>query len=130
MIPLLALHLYAVTLAPKPLRRAVQTARALGVTRRQAVTALLWAAVYGGDAVMETAFDAAGDVFEAWTTGRRARAPASRSRSGARADLDDEAEVVLGREVRPERTTRRRRRTGVQRLVQPESPRSRDAAAS
>lgn len=63
MIPLLALHLYAVTLAPKPLRRAVQTARALGVTRRQAVTALLWAAVYGGDAVMETAFDAAGDVF-------------------------------------------------------------------
>jgi alkylhydroperoxidase/carboxymuconolactone decarboxylase family protein YurZ len=66
-IPLLALHLHAVSLAPKPLRRAFQLARALGVTRRQAVTALLWAAVYGGDAVMETAFDAAGDVVEAWS---------------------------------------------------------------
>jgi alkylhydroperoxidase/carboxymuconolactone decarboxylase family protein YurZ len=66
MVPLLALHLYGLTLAPKPLRRAVQTARALGVTRRQAVTALLWAAVYGGDAVMETAFDAAADLFEDW----------------------------------------------------------------
>jgi alkylhydroperoxidase/carboxymuconolactone decarboxylase family protein YurZ len=58
MIPLLALHLYAVTLAPKPLRRAVQLARALGVTRREAMTVLLWAAVYGGDAVLETASDA------------------------------------------------------------------------
>lgn len=58
MIPLLALHLYAVTLSPKPLRRAVQLARALGVTRREAMTVLLWAAVYGGDAVLETAFDA------------------------------------------------------------------------
>jgi alkylhydroperoxidase/carboxymuconolactone decarboxylase family protein YurZ len=58
MIPLLALHLYAVALSPKPLRRAVQLARALGVTRREAMTVLLWAAVYGGDAVLETAFDA------------------------------------------------------------------------
>ena len=58
MIPLLALHLYAVTLAPKPLRRAVRLARALGVTRREAMTVLLWAAVYGGDAVLETASDA------------------------------------------------------------------------
>jgi alkylhydroperoxidase/carboxymuconolactone decarboxylase family protein YurZ len=64
MIPLLALHLHALTLAPKPLRRAFQLARALGVTQRHAVTALLWAAVYGGDSVMETAFDAAGDVLE------------------------------------------------------------------
>lgn len=63
MIPLLALHLHAVTATPKPLRRAVQLARALGVTRREAVTVLLWAAVYGGDAVLETAFDAAGDVL-------------------------------------------------------------------
>ena len=58
MIPLLALHLYAVTLAPKPVRRAVQLARALGVSRREVVTVLLWAAVYGGDAALETAFEA------------------------------------------------------------------------
>jgi alkylhydroperoxidase/carboxymuconolactone decarboxylase family protein YurZ len=63
MIPLLQTHLYALTLAPAPLRRALQLARALGVTRREAVTALLWAAVYGGDAVLETALDAAGDVL-------------------------------------------------------------------
>jgi alkylhydroperoxidase/carboxymuconolactone decarboxylase family protein YurZ len=66
MIPLLALHLYAVTRSPKPLRRAVQLARVLGVRRREAVTVLLWAAVYGGDAVLETAFDAAGDVLESY----------------------------------------------------------------
>jgi hypothetical protein len=41
-------------------------AHALGVTRREAVTALFWAGVYGADVVMETAFDAAGDVLEAW----------------------------------------------------------------
>ena len=64
LVPLLAVHLHALTLAPKPLRRALQVARALGATRREAVTALLWAAVYGGDAVLETAFDAAGDVLE------------------------------------------------------------------
>jgi alkylhydroperoxidase/carboxymuconolactone decarboxylase family protein YurZ len=62
MIPLLGVHLYALTMAPKPLRRALQLARAVGVTRREAVTALLWAAVYGGDAVLETAFD----VFDAY----------------------------------------------------------------
>ncbi|NUR76761.1 MAG: hypothetical protein HOQ28_10820 [Thermoleophilia bacterium] len=65
-VPLLAVHLHALTLAPKPLRRALQLARAVRVTRRQALTSLLWAAVYGGDAVMETAFDAAGDVLEDW----------------------------------------------------------------
>src|SRR5207244_2675272 len=41
-------------------------ARAGGATRREATTSLLWAAVYGADAVMETAFDAAGDVLEGW----------------------------------------------------------------
>jgi alkylhydroperoxidase/carboxymuconolactone decarboxylase family protein YurZ len=65
MLPLLALHLHAIQLAPTPLRRAVQLARALGVGREQLLTALLWAAVYGGDAVLETAFDAAGDVLNA-----------------------------------------------------------------
>jgi alkylhydroperoxidase/carboxymuconolactone decarboxylase family protein YurZ len=66
MIPLLMLHLSAVRLWPKPLRRSIQMARTLGVHRREVVTALFWAAVYGGDVVMETAFDAAGDVLAAW----------------------------------------------------------------
>jgi alkylhydroperoxidase/carboxymuconolactone decarboxylase family protein YurZ len=63
MLPLLALHLHAVQLEATPLRRAAELARALGVTPGQLLTALLWAAVYGGDAVLETAFDAAGDVL-------------------------------------------------------------------
>ena len=67
MIPLLMLHLAAIRLWPKPLRRALTLARAVGVTRREAVTALLWAAVYGTDVVMETAFDAAGDLLEGWS---------------------------------------------------------------
>jgi len=66
MIPLLALHLSAVQLLPKPLRRAFQMAKALGLSRREVVTALLWAAVYGPDAVMEAATDAAGDVLDGW----------------------------------------------------------------
>jgi alkylhydroperoxidase/carboxymuconolactone decarboxylase family protein YurZ len=65
-IPLLQTHLYALTLASTPLRRSLQLARTLGVTRREVVTALLWAAVYGGDAVMETALDAAGDILAGW----------------------------------------------------------------
>jgi alkylhydroperoxidase/carboxymuconolactone decarboxylase family protein YurZ len=63
MLPLLALHLHAIQLEPKPLRRAAQLARVLGVTPGQLVTALLWAAVYGGDAVLEPAFEAVGDVL-------------------------------------------------------------------
>jgi alkylhydroperoxidase/carboxymuconolactone decarboxylase family protein YurZ len=66
MIPLLTLHLNALRLRPKPLRRSLQAARSLGVTRREAVSALFWAGVYDADAVMETAFDAAGDVLESW----------------------------------------------------------------
>lgn len=63
MLPLLALHLHAIQLEPKPLRRAAELARALGVTPGQLLTALLWAAVYGGDAVLETAFGAAGELL-------------------------------------------------------------------
>ena len=66
MIPLLSLHLSAVRLWPKPLRRAVQTAKALGVRRGELVAALYWAGVYGADVVMETALDAAGDLLESW----------------------------------------------------------------
>jgi alkylhydroperoxidase/carboxymuconolactone decarboxylase family protein YurZ len=66
MIPLLSLHLSAVRVWPKPLRRAVQTAKALGVQRGEVVAALFWAGVYGADIVMETALDAAGDILEKW----------------------------------------------------------------
>jgi hypothetical protein len=45
MIPLLALHLSAVRLWPQPLRRSLQLAKALGVTRGEAVSALFWAGV-------------------------------------------------------------------------------------
>lgn len=66
MIPLLLVHLSAVRLWPKPLRRAIQTAKALGVRRGELVAALYWAAVYGADVVMEAAIDAAGDILESW----------------------------------------------------------------
>jgi hypothetical protein len=66
MIPLLTLHLSAVRVWPKPLRRSLQMAQAFGVRRREVVSTLLWAGVYGADVVLETAFDAAGDVLEAW----------------------------------------------------------------
>ena len=65
-IPLLTLHLSAVRMWPTSLRRAVQTARSLGVRRGEVVAALLWAGVYGADVVMETAMDAAGDLLEDW----------------------------------------------------------------
>jgi hypothetical protein len=38
----------------------------LGVRRGEAISTLLWAAIYGGEVVMETAVDAAGDVLENW----------------------------------------------------------------
>jgi alkylhydroperoxidase/carboxymuconolactone decarboxylase family protein YurZ len=63
MVPLFALHAAAVRMWPKALRRAVQLAKALGLRRGEIVAALFWAAVYGGDATMEAAFDAAGDVI-------------------------------------------------------------------
>ena len=66
MIPFLTLHLTALRRDPKPLRRSIQTAKALGVRRRDVVSALFWAGVYGTDLVMETAFDAAGDVLASW----------------------------------------------------------------
>jgi hypothetical protein len=66
MIPFFLLHLSALRLDPTPLRRSIQTAKTLGVRRRDVVSALFWAGVYGGDVVMETAFDAAGDILSSW----------------------------------------------------------------
>ena len=42
-----------------PLRRSLLLARSLGVRRGEAISTLLWAAIYGGEVVMETAIDAA-----------------------------------------------------------------------
>jgi alkylhydroperoxidase/carboxymuconolactone decarboxylase family protein YurZ len=66
LIPLLTVHLSAIQGWPVPLRRALLVARGVDVTRAEAVSTLLWAAIYGGDVVMETAAEAAGDVLEDW----------------------------------------------------------------
>ena len=66
LIPLLTVHLSALQGWPVPLRRALLVARGVGVSRAEAVSTLLWAAIYGGDVVMETAVEAAGDVLEGW----------------------------------------------------------------
>jgi alkylhydroperoxidase/carboxymuconolactone decarboxylase family protein YurZ len=66
MIPLLLLNLSAIRLWAKPLRRSIRMAKTLGVQREYVVSALFWAAVYGGDVVMESAMEAAGDVLEGY----------------------------------------------------------------
>jgi hypothetical protein len=63
-IPLMQLHHAAIRLAPIPIRRAVQTAKALGVGREYVESTLFWAAVYGGDVVFDAALAAAGDVLD------------------------------------------------------------------
>ena len=68
LVPLLTLHLSAIRLWPTPLRRSIQLAKALGVRRREVVSTLFWAGVYGADVVLETAFDAAGDILAGWET--------------------------------------------------------------
>ena len=65
LIPLLSLHHAAIRLAPIPIRRSLQLARSLGVARPYVESTLFWAAVYGGDVVLEAALDAAGDLLEA-----------------------------------------------------------------
>jgi hypothetical protein len=66
LIPLLRLHLAAIRIWPKPLRRSIQMAKTLGARQEHVLSALFWAAVYGGDIVLEGAMDAAGDILEAW----------------------------------------------------------------
>lgn len=65
LVPLLRLHLGAIRQSPSLVRRSVQMARALGVRRHHVVSTLFWAAVYGGDSVLEAAYQAAGDVIDA-----------------------------------------------------------------
>lgn len=63
MIPLLLLHLSSIRLWPVPTRRSIQMANSLGVAPEYVVSTLFWAAVYGGDVVLESAVDAAGDLL-------------------------------------------------------------------
>jgi hypothetical protein len=71
LIPLLWLHHAAIRQTPIPLRRALQLARSLGVAREHVESTLLWAAVYGGDVVLEAALAAAGDVVDGWRSAPR-----------------------------------------------------------
>jgi hypothetical protein len=66
LVPLLEANLHAIRLQSAPLRRSLLLARSLGVRRGEALATLFWAAVYGGDVVMETAIDAVADVLADW----------------------------------------------------------------
>ena len=66
LVPLYRLHLAAMRLWERPMRRSAQMARALGVRRHHVVSTLFWAAVYGGDAVLETAVTSIGDLLRDW----------------------------------------------------------------
>jgi hypothetical protein len=66
-IPLFTLHLATVRQSPVAVARSLRLARGLGVRRGEALCALLWAAVYGGEGTVEAALAAAGDVLEDWS---------------------------------------------------------------
>lgn len=66
MIPLLAAHLATLRGQDVQLRRALLTARSVGVRRGEALSVLLWAAVYGGEPTLEAALTAVGDLFQEW----------------------------------------------------------------
>jgi alkylhydroperoxidase/carboxymuconolactone decarboxylase family protein YurZ len=63
LVALLRLHLGAIRQSPVLVRRATQLARTLGVRRHHVVSTLFWAAVYGGETVLESAHEAAADVI-------------------------------------------------------------------
>lgn len=64
MVPLCMLMLAAWRGTPKPMLRHAQLARHLGVRRAHIVAALLWAGIYGDDAILEPAFDALGPLLD------------------------------------------------------------------
>lgn len=66
MAPLCMLHLAAMRLWPKPMLRAAQLARSLGVERQHVVATLFWAAMYADEMVLETAVDTLGPLLDAW----------------------------------------------------------------
>jgi alkylhydroperoxidase/carboxymuconolactone decarboxylase family protein YurZ len=63
-VPLFRLHLAALRQWPQAARRATQMAKSLGVRRHHVVSTLFWAAVYGGDPVLETAMTAIDDLLD------------------------------------------------------------------
>ena len=67
-VPLMQLHTAAMQARPTSLRRAALLAQAAGANRREVVSTLLWAAVNGGDEVLQPAFEACGDIIEALPT--------------------------------------------------------------
>lgn len=67
LVPLLIAGLHALRLRAAPLRRSLLLARSVGVRRGEAISTLLWASVYGGDVVMESAVEAVGDVLADWS---------------------------------------------------------------
>jgi hypothetical protein len=66
MAPLSFLLLAAERHSPRPIRRAAQLAKALGVRRHQVVETLFWAGVYSTEETMEVAFDSIGGLLESW----------------------------------------------------------------
>jgi alkylhydroperoxidase/carboxymuconolactone decarboxylase family protein YurZ len=66
LIPLFTVHLGAVRQSPLVVGRSLRLARGVGVRRGEALSALLWAAVYGGESTLEAALAAAAGVLEDW----------------------------------------------------------------
>ena len=51
---------------PRPMLRAAQLAKSVGVRRRHVIQTLLWAGIYGGETTMEPAFDVLGSLVGDW----------------------------------------------------------------
>lgn len=66
MVPLCMLGWAAWRGRSKPMLRAAQLARSLGVGRTHVIGILLWAGIYGDDAILEPAFDELGDLIDRW----------------------------------------------------------------
>jgi len=64
LLPLLLLHVEALRGRELPAQRAARLARHLGCEPQQVLGTILWASVYGGDAVLEPAVRAIGDVLD------------------------------------------------------------------
>jgi hypothetical protein len=64
LLPLLLLHVEALRGRERPMRRAARLARHVGCEPQQVLGTVLWASVYGGDAVLEPALLAIGDLLD------------------------------------------------------------------
>ncbi|HVW48071.1 MAG TPA: hypothetical protein VHA76_13510 [Solirubrobacterales bacterium] len=66
MVPLCMLGYAAWRGKAKPMLRAAQLARSLGVGRTHVIGILFWAGIYGDDAILEPAFDVLGELIDEW----------------------------------------------------------------